>query len=335
MVDPDRFRSDREIYGGCGGRLAGAYVLDGVLAGPVGLCGLDVAPFNGVGLGENNNGVSLPRYESALPLCTRLLPFEPRLFIGTLVSRGAGIGGFATLTPLSASSESWEPPEDPESLVCTWGRSMTLGDLRIPRISPSSACEKRTDRGDTSTLMADGYTLRLPPVVSSSFAFSVPKSILARRIWDRTLFILGPENWRGRIATTQTLGRWRFSNIKVAKFSRASDGCSRVEKKLMELGTPEPVPTPNKESLDLKWHGSLAFPLVATVCNQQSCSTYIYLSKAASLNFSLPRFISRNRARCRVLLRSFYLGSAFVRVLRPSCTQKTRPYLPLLCVGRT
>jgi len=47
--------------------------------------------------------------------------------------------------------------DPPESLVCTWGRSMlvTAGVLkRLESIGePETSLEKRTDRGDTSTLI--------------------------------------------------------------------------------------------------------------------------------------------------------------------------------------
>lgn len=46
-----------------------------------------------------------------------------------------------------------EEPDPPESLVCTWGLSMTLGDLMMSKAPSSPPLENRTERGDTSTLM--------------------------------------------------------------------------------------------------------------------------------------------------------------------------------------
>ena len=65
------------------------------------------------------------------------------------------------------SCESIDEPDPPESLVCTIGRSITLGPLMSPSLLP---CENRTDRGDTSVLMAEeklSLRLRLGSFVSS------------------------------------------------------------------------------------------------------------------------------------------------------------------------
>lgn len=65
----ERFRSAIEMYGGCGGRRAGAYVLEGVRAGAVGLWGRLVAPLSTGVFGEKGEATS-PLY---IPLPSVLL----------------------------------------------------------------------------------------------------------------------------------------------------------------------------------------------------------------------------------------------------------------------
>ena len=86
-MDPDRFRSAIEMYGVCGGRRAGAYVFDGVLAGAVGLGGLLVAPFRGA-----SGDSTLPYRVFASVLLLWLRTLELMLFIGGRGSSDPGCG---------------------------------------------------------------------------------------------------------------------------------------------------------------------------------------------------------------------------------------------------
>ena len=112
-----------------------------------------MAPLRFGVLGANELYTPFP---SVLPLWLRILEFK--LLKGGRGSSDDRVAGGTMLllsTPrTSDSTVSAEEPDSPESVVWAAGRSITLGDLMISKTSSSSCREKRTDRGETSALMA-------------------------------------------------------------------------------------------------------------------------------------------------------------------------------------